>query len=80
MSLMAEAWASYRERVLPVEAHPVHVIEARRAFYAGAECLLVGVMRMLDPGSDPTDADLARMEALVAELKAFARDVAEGRA
>lgn len=80
MRLMAEAWMSYRESVVPANAGPTQVVESRRAFYAGAECLLVGVMKMLDPGTEPTDADLARMESLHAELLAFAKDVAEGRA
>lgn len=80
MKLLAEQWSSYVERVLLPEASVVQVVECRRAFYAGAEGMMRSILRELDPGSEPTDRDLAKMDSLEAELRDFAKDVAEGRA
>jgi hypothetical protein len=49
-------------------------------FYAGAQALLGAAINNLDPGEDPTDADLDRMSALNAELVAFTQAVTVGRA
>ena len=76
---MAGQWEDMR-RLLLADAHPVQVQEMRRAFYAGGQALLGLIMSNLDPGEEPTDADLARMDQLEAELMQFGRDVAEGRA
>lgn len=76
---VAAQWATYRERVLPPDAGPVQVRETQWAFYAGAECFLVLLMNVLDPGTDATEEDLALMDRLHEELLAFARSV-EGQA
>jgi len=77
---LAEQWATYRERVVPPTAGQLQVQESRRAFYAGAEAFFRVCMRGLEPGTEPTEEDFGLMEALDAELREFARDVAEGRA
>lgn len=74
------AWRNFAERVIPADAPDIQRIECRRCFYAGAQALLTGIMVMLDPGTEPTDADLSRMEGISAELERFGKDVAEGRA
>lgn len=76
--LLAKQWEIYRKRVIPENAHAIQVIESRRAFYAGAECLMVAVMQNLSDGSETTEADLAVMESIDAELKQFVRDVQAG--
>ena len=78
--LIAKEWASYREAVMSPDAPEIQVQENRRAFYAGAQGFLGLMMRTLDPGLEPTDADLRGMDLLARELTEFARDVAEGRA
>ena len=80
MKPLAGQWITYLDSVLSHDAGAVQIIETRRAFYAGAEAMLRVIMTGLDPGSEPTDADEARMVALDEELLAFARDVAGGRA
>jgi dsDNA-specific endonuclease/ATPase MutS2 len=80
MKSLAEQWATYRERVVPEDAPPVQVVESRRAFYAGTESLLRSMMTGLDPGTEPTEADLDRMDQLEAELEQFAEDVKQGLA
>jgi len=48
--------------------------EMRFAFFAGAQHLFASMMTMLDPGSEPTAADMVRMSQIDAELRAFIRE------
>lgn len=77
---MAAVWQGYAKHVMPPDAPPIQTQESRRAFYAGAQGLLGIVMKFLDPGEDPTDADLERFGKVVDELQRFADDVLEGKA
>lgn len=77
---VAQAWDDYRAIVIPKNAGPTQVRECRRAFYAGAESLLVQIMQGLSPGPDSMQSDEDYLNALHAELHAFAREVKEGRA
>ena len=74
-----EAWLDFSRKCLPVTAGPVQRQEMRRAFYAGAMGLYSHLMTDLDPGVDPTDADLARMAAIDADLARFGAEVQTGR-
>ena len=71
-------WESYRQGVLPPHASAVQVSETRKGFYAGAWFLLHHLLGVLDPGTEPTDADMARMAEIDAELRAFAEKGGEG--
>lgn len=76
-----QCWLDYRNKVIPPFAPEVQVIESKRAFYAGAASLLNAVMVMLDQGStEPTDADLEKMDQIQQELVDFAQEVEEERA
>ena len=66
-------WKSYRAMVIPKSAGSTQVEECHRAFYAGAAILFHGIMKMLDPGDDPTEADLESMSAIQKELEDFGR-------
>ena len=55
-------------------------VESRRCFFAGALTLFEALNRVLEPGTEPTDADLARMNALAAELARFGKELAAGLA
>lgn len=59
--------------VIPPQAGSTQVEECHRAFYAGAAVLFESIMRMLDPGEEPTEADMARMSAIDKELRDFGR-------
>jgi len=72
-------WLDYVARVMPPNVSAVQLQETRRAFYAGAQSLLALVMRDLEPDAEPTENDIALMEALHAELQQFARDVGTSR-
>lgn len=65
------AWQGYRRMVVPADASESQVAETRQAFFSGAAVLFHGIMRSLDPGDEPTDADMQRMDDLKAELDEF---------
>lgn len=77
---MSEAWADYCAKVVPTYASRVQITECRRAFYAGAEALLVMLMGGLDPGPEATAADENLLRKLHDELHQFAADVLKGKA
>lgn len=54
--------------------------DLRRTFYGGASALFFAFMNMLDPGTEPTDADLEKVSALRDELVAFNESVKAGKA
>lgn len=68
-------WALYRHQVLPRECSQAQLDETRKAFFAGAQHLFGSIMTMLDPGTEPTDADLTRMDRIHEELAAFVRSL-----
>lgn len=58
----------------------VQWVESRRCFFAGAATLFEAVCRIMEPGTDPTDADLERMSAIANELERLGKDLAAGLA
>lgn len=73
--LIEQGWDRFRQGVVPPNASAVQVVEMRKAFYMGAGFLLAQVMLHLEPGEEPTEADMAMMDAVHAELLAFTESV-----
>ena len=65
------AWESYRDMVVPKDASETQVYECRQAFFAGAASLFYGILLALDEDSDPTEADIQRMDDVKTELDEF---------
>lgn len=76
--MLRKAWESYRNEVLPQNAPFFQVLECRRAFYAGAQALMSGVLNSLDPGSNPTEQDIEIMTGIQSELSQFCESVRNG--
>lgn len=55
-------------------------IDLRRTFYGGASALYFALMAQLDPGDEPSEADLEKMRGVQAELVAFNELVKQGKA
>jgi len=72
-------WRFYAAYV-KVPAGGTQWIESRRCFFAGASTLFETVMRILEPGSEPTDADLARVDRIARELQRWGEDMKAGSA
>lgn len=49
--------------------------EYRKAFFLGAQHVFSSIIRMLDPGLEPTDLDLERMNKLNTELNQFVKEL-----
>ena len=58
----------------------VQWIESRRCFFAGAMTLFECLMRIPESGTEPTDADLVRMERIAEELARHREDLTKGTA
>jgi hypothetical protein len=78
---LADEWREFETRILnPMNAGAVQRQETRRGFYAGAQMMFSLMTGGLDADHEPTDLDVAYIESLSQELRAYARDLTEGRA
>lgn len=84
--LIEAGWISLRLHAMPLNAPAIQLEEMRNAFMAGAQHLFASIMTALDPGTEPTDADMERMGLIARELEVFGQELelrvakAEGRA
>jgi hypothetical protein len=78
--MIAEEWASLSKAVHHSDTPSVQRSESRRMFYAGVAALLKILTTRMDPGEQETDADMARMDAIAAELNAFGAALHAGSA
>lgn len=68
--LVEAGWVALRRTCMAPDAPPDQVREMRLAFMAGAQHLFASVMAVLDPGDEPSERDLNRMQLIDAELRA----------
>jgi hypothetical protein len=84
--LIEAGWVGLRIACELEGAPAIQLEEMRNAFFAGAQHLFGSIMTVLDPGSEPTDKDLERMDLIDRELREFINDFSmrrlptEGRA
>lgn len=71
--LIEAGFVGLRLAAIPLDADKVRLREMKMAFFAGAQHLYASIMAALDPGDEPTERDLRRMELIDAELREFAR-------
>lgn len=72
--LIEAGWVAFRLVLMPNA--PGDVLEiVRLAYMSGAQHLFASMVRMMDPGTDETLADLRRMDLIDAELSAFADEL-----
>ena len=69
--LVEAGWVGLKAMAVPADAPAIQLEEMRNAFFAGAQHVYSSIMTMLDPGEDPTEADLSRMDAIDKELRNF---------
>ena len=72
--IIEAGWMGLRSMAVPPNAPAIQIDEMRNAFFAGAQHLFSCIMRTLDPGEEPTDADMARLDKIHTELDAFILD------
>lgn len=69
--LVEAGFAAFQHLVIQKDAPPIQVDEMRLAWMAGAEYLFYSIMDILDPGEEPTDADMHRMDLIHEELETW---------
>jgi hypothetical protein len=69
--LIEVGWLSLQLAAIPENASQVQIDSMREAFFAGAQHLFSSIMTVLDPESEPTQADLNRMAMIQSELEEF---------
>jgi hypothetical protein len=70
--LIEAGWVGYRLYLVPHDAPQIQLDECEMAFMAGAQHLFHSIMAILDPGAEPTDADLNKIDLIDKELTGFA--------
>lgn len=72
--LIEAGWVGLRMAAVDPRAGQLQLEEMRNAFFAGAQHLFGSIVSMMDPGEEPTEADLIRMDQIQAELETFIED------
>ena len=57
--------------VIPNDAPQIQKDEMKNAFFAGASHLFTSIMSVLEPGDDPTEKDIKRVELISEELERY---------
>jgi hypothetical protein len=72
--LIEVGFISLRLACIPLDAPAEQLREMRMAFFAGAQHLFGTIMTILEPGDEPTEKDLKRLDLINAELGEFIKD------
>lgn len=73
--LIEAGWVAMRLHVVPLNAQAAQLDNMRLAFMAGAQHLFASIMTVLDPGAEPTGADMRRIDLIDRELAAFGEEL-----
>lgn len=66
--IIQAGFVAFESYVIPKNAPDIQRREMLLAFMAGAEHVFSSMLAVLDPGDEPTDADMQRMENIQKEL------------
>src|ERR1700688_602016 len=69
--IIEAGWMALKVMTLPDDASQIQIDEMRNAFFAGAQHLFSSIMSILDPGEEPTEKELERLDLIDRELKGF---------
>jgi len=72
--LIEGGWVVLRS-MIPPDASQAQIDEMRLAYMAGAEHLFASLLTILDPGTEPTDADLRRVDLINEELNVWRDEI-----
>ena len=77
--LIETLWLMYAAHV-KIPTGGVQWIESRRCFFAGATTIFEAFMRIMEPGEEPTEADLRRVDRIANELDRYREELSGGTA
>ena len=69
--IIEAGFAVFFATVIPKDASPVQRDEMLLSFMAGAQHVFASMVSGLDPGDEPTEADMRRYDRMHAELEAW---------
>lgn len=69
--IIEAGWLAMKIMAVPAGATEAQMRDMRNCFFAGAQHLYASILAVLDPGSDATEQDMARMTLIDEELKQF---------
>jgi hypothetical protein len=75
--LIEAGFVIFAHYAVPKDAPPIQLTEMRLAFMAGAEHVFSSIMNILDPGEEPTAADLTRMDLIHREIDEWRAKLSE---
>lgn len=73
--LIEAGFETFRIATIPANAPAAQHHDMRMAFMAGAQHLYGSIMNALDPGSEPTDADMRRLHMIDSELREIGKNI-----
>jgi hypothetical protein len=73
--LIEAGWVALYHLAIPADAPEVQINEMRMAYMAGAQHLFSSIMGVLDPGEEPTDEDMRRIDLIHTELEMFREEL-----
>lgn len=71
-----EEWNSFSRALGLEKASPAQRVEMQKAFFGGAIALFALIMKILEPGAEPTEKDLQVMSEIVEEMKSYPKQMA----
>jgi hypothetical protein len=74
--IIEAGWVAMRIAVIPHDAPPAQLDGMRIAYMAGAQHVFSSIMGMMDAGTEPTEADMRRMDLIHKELEVFNNELA----
>lgn len=75
--LIEAGWYSLRALAIPLNAPATQLEEMHMAYMAGAQHLFASMMTIMEPGDEPTEKDLARMDLINKELEIYRKILAQ---
>lgn len=72
--LIEAGWIGLRIAAIAPDAPPIQLEEMRMAFFAGAQHLFSSIMTILEPGMEPADKDIDRVDLIDKELRHFIKE------
>ena len=67
--LVEAGWVIFQGLTLPPDAPQMQRNDMRIAFLAGAQHVFSAIMMVLDPGDEPSERDMRRIESIATELE-----------
>lgn len=73
--LIEAGWVSLQRMAISPNVSQTQLDEMRMAFFAGAQHLFGSIMSILEPGEEPTENDMKRLDLIHNELDKFIEEV-----